>query len=215
VVLVNDINQFTFFKDYYNVLNELKKEDKRILLEAIVDYIFTDKEPTLTGLNKAIWNLLKRPLNTSKNKSNNAKKDIQIQIKTKSNENQNKIKTKSNKNQNEINDTISISLSNSISNSNLEKDSMKGKTFIVPTVEEIQDYCKERNNKVNPQKFYDFYESKGWMVGKNKMKDWKASVRTWEKEDDKTPDWFGKEIKEDKLSAEEEAKLKESLKKFS
>ena len=166
---MNDINQFTFFKDYYDALNELKKEDKRILLEAIVDYVFTDKEPTLTGLNKAIWNLLKRPLDTSKNKSNNAKKDIQIQIKTKSNENQN-----------EINDTISISLSNSISNSNLEKDSMKGKTFIIPTIEEIDEYCRERNNNVDANKFFNFYESKGWMVGKNKMKDWKASVRTWE-----------------------------------
>jgi len=177
---MNDINQFTFFKDYYDALNELKKEDKRILLEAIVDYVFTDKEPTLTGLNKAIWNLLKRPLDTSKNKSNNAKKDIQIQIKTKSNENQNEIKTKSNENQNEINDTISISLSNSISNSNLEKDSMKGKTFIIPTIEEIDEYCRERNNNVDANKFFNFYESKGWMVGKNKMKDWKASVRTWE-----------------------------------
>lgn len=49
-----------------------------------------------------------------------------------------------------------------------------------PTLEEITKYCQERNNGISPQKFFDFYTSKGWIVGKVKMKDWKASVRTWE-----------------------------------
>jgi hypothetical protein len=53
--------------------------------------------------------------------------------------------------------------------------------FVPPTLEEVQAYCKERNNGVDAQRWYDFYLSKGWMVGKNKMKDWKAAVRTWEK----------------------------------
>ena len=57
----------------------------------------------------------------------------------------------------------------------------KSTNFIPPTVEEVQAYCKERNNKVDAQVFVDFYESKGWLVGKNKMKDWKAAVRTWER----------------------------------
>ena len=59
---------------------------------------------------------------------------------------------------------------------------LKGKTkkFIPPTVEEVQDYCIERNNGIDAQAFVDFYESKGWVVGKAKMKDWKAAVRTWE-----------------------------------
>ena len=52
--------------------------------------------------------------------------------------------------------------------------------FIVPALQEVSAYCQERNNNVDSQKFFDFYESKGWMVGKNKMKDWKAAVRTWE-----------------------------------
>lgn len=55
------------------------------------------------------------------------------------------------------------------------------KTFEPPLLEEITAYCSERKNNVNPERFYDFYSSKGWMVGKNKMKDWKACVRTWEK----------------------------------
>lgn len=55
------------------------------------------------------------------------------------------------------------------------------KRFNKPKIQEIVDYCIERNNQVDPEKFFDFYESKGWLVGKNKMKDWKACVRTWEK----------------------------------
>lgn len=54
-------------------------------------------------------------------------------------------------------------------------------TFKKPTVDEILKYCGERNNLVDPVRFFDFYESKGWMIGKTKMKDWKAAVRTWEK----------------------------------
>lgn len=57
------------------------------------------------------------------------------------------------------------------------------KPFIPPTVEEVGAYCTERGNSVDPEAFVDFYASKGWMIGKNKMKDWKAAVRTWEQGD--------------------------------
>ena len=56
--------------------------------------------------------------------------------------------------------------------------------FTPPTVEEVRAYCRERGNSVNPETFVDFYIGKGWMIGKNKMKDWKAAVRTWEKNRD-------------------------------
>jgi len=52
--------------------------------------------------------------------------------------------------------------------------------FIPPSVQEVADYCKERNKGISAEKFVDFYTAKGWMIGKNKMKDWKACVRTWE-----------------------------------
>ncbi len=55
------------------------------------------------------------------------------------------------------------------------------KRFTPPTYEQVSSYCKERNNSVDANVFIDFYESKGWMVGKNKMKDWKAAVRNWER----------------------------------
>lgn len=53
--------------------------------------------------------------------------------------------------------------------------------FIPPTLDEVSDYCRERNNGVDPQHFLDYYSSNGWRVGKNPMKDWKAAVRTWER----------------------------------
>ena len=56
------------------------------------------------------------------------------------------------------------------------------KRFVPPTVDEVEIYCLERGNHVNPQRFVDYYQSKGWMIGKNApMKDWRASVRLWER----------------------------------
>lgn len=72
----------------------------------------------------------------------------------------------------------------SIEKVSIGKDSIygeKSKRFVPPNVEEVQAYCIERGNSVDAQAFVDFYESKGWYVGKNKMKDWKSAVRTWER----------------------------------
>lgn len=74
-------------------------------------------------------------------------------------------------------------IENGIENENestLEKKSVRIKTFTIPTIEEIKNYCSERNNSVDATKFFNHYQSKGWMIGKSKMKDWKACVRTWE-----------------------------------
>jgi len=56
----------------------------------------------------------------------------------------------------------------------------KKKRFSPPALEKVAEYCTKRNNKISPKTFIDFYTANGWMIGKNKMKDWKASVRTWE-----------------------------------
>ena len=70
----------------------------------------------------------------------------------------------------------------SINNTSIIKEKIiKKKNFIVPLVSEIEDYCRLRDNGISAEQFYDFYQSKGWMVGKTKMKDWKAAVRNWER----------------------------------
>ena len=71
---------------------------------------------------------------------------------------------------NNIDDNIDI---NTLSNKGRSK-------FQKPSLEQIRSYCQERGNQVDPEKFFNFYESKGWLIGKSPMKDWKAAVRTWE-----------------------------------
>lgn len=72
-------------------------------------------------------------------------------------------------------------------NKNNKSDKPKSTRFIPPSREEVQAYCLERKNKVDAERFIDYYTSNGWMVGKNKMKDWKAAVRTWEKNGNNQP----------------------------
>lgn len=89
----------------------------------------------------------------------------------------------------------------SINNTSInKKENIKRKSFIKPTIEEIQQYCLERHNGINAEAFYDFYESKNWYVGKNKMVNWKACVRTWEqrqqKKETKKEDNFNKVLEE-------------------
>lgn len=72
-------------------------------------------------------------------------------------------------------------LKNKMLEENIPANNPKRKRFVKPTVEEVRQYCIERKNNVNAEQFYDYYESNGWKVGKNAMKDWKACVRTWER----------------------------------
>ena len=84
------------------------------------------------------------------------------------------------------------------------------KRFIKPSVKEIADYCNNNNYNIDAERFYDYYESKGWKVGKAPMKDWKAAVRMWSrnnKQENKMPDFTLKK-KERKLSAEDEEILR-------
>ena len=106
---------------------------------------------------------------------------------------------------------------NSIDKNNIIKEEEKQTKirFKKPTIEEIEEYCKERNNGINANAFYDFYESKDWYVGKNKMKDWKACIRTWEQRktqntnqvNEKVPDWYNKELKNEEMTETEKEEL--------
>ena len=72
--------------------------------------------------------------------------------------------------------------SNTTTNTTNEyKDKPTAKRFTPPSLEEVKAYCIERHNSVDAERFIDYYTSNGWMVGKNKMKDWKSAVRTWER----------------------------------
>lgn len=79
-----------------------------------------------------------------------------------------------------------------------ERERKTPKGFSPPSVNEVKAYCEEIHSNIDAERFVDFYSSKGWMVGKNKMKDWKACVRTWEKRE-----------RQDKPKSESADKLKE------
>ena len=108
-------------------------------------------------------------------------------------------------------------INNTINNKEIYKERFKK-----PTLEEVKEYCEERNNGIDAEMFINFYESKGWMVGKNKMKDWKASVRTWEKsrntkvvyQDKPLPEWFGKEMQTQGVTKLEEEEMESILESF-
>ena len=76
--------------------------------------------------------------------------------------------------------------------------------FQKPSLDEIRQYCISRSNKVDPEQFFNFYESKGWIIGKSPMKDWRAAVRTWEKRE--------KEIPQRKRESRKESVLEHNLK---
>ena len=79
----------------------------------------------------------------------------------------------------------------------------KRKRFEKPSISDIKQYCMERNNNVNAEHFFDYYESNGWKVGKNSMKDWKAAVRTWERSEYRKPT-VKKNSKEDAINVVKE-----------
>ena len=90
-----------------------------------------------------------------------------------------------------LSDSVSDSDNDSVSDSDNDSDIVKGagetpethnKKFKKPSLAEVSAYCQERNNGIDAEQFIDYYEAKGWKVGKAPMKDWKAAVRTWEKQ---------------------------------
>ena len=92
-----------------------------------------------------------------------------------------------------INESLVIKFLNNLSATNLTSINKNkeiriiNKLFTIPTISEVEVYCLERKNNIEAESFINFYDSKGWMVGKNKMKDWRACIRTWEMREKKKP----------------------------
>ena len=72
-----------------------------------------------------------------------------------------------------------------INNKNKQVNNIEREQFTPPSLEMVQDYCQERNNSLDPNLFIEYYTANGWLVGKNKMKDWKAAIRSWERREQK------------------------------
>lgn len=103
----------------------------------------------------------------------------------------------------------------SIDKNSIDKNSIDNKRFTKPTLEQIKEYCLERNNNVDSERFFDYYEANGWVQGKSRkpIKDWKACVRTWEQKNKKqdNPSWFNQDIVKEEMSDEELEELRKEL----
>lgn len=218
---MNEINSFTFYKDYYCLIATLPKKDKLIILEAIVDYVFKDIETDLYGHNLAIFNTLKHQIDKSKNKSKNAKKNN-------SSENQNEIKSKSNENQNEIkkgNKTSVFSFKFYISNFKF----INNNTKLINKLEEWFKYKSERKEnyretglKTLLNRIDNYVQLYGTdviieLIDESMSNNWKGIIFEKLKNNKQAmdkPEWIDKDIQPELATDDEQKRIEEMLEEF-
>lgn len=170
--------------EWLEVTQDLSPEEKGNLIDAVVAYASGQEyEQFLTGGCRIAFRFLKGQVDR-----NNAISDVR------SNARKNKPEqTETNADKPEQNESNFPKEKDKEKEKEKEKDKKRVREkepltrFTPPTVEEVADYCKQRGNGVDPERFVAFYSSKGWMVGNQRMKDWRAAVITWEKRDGQKP----------------------------
>lgn len=191
--------QFTWYRSYYDALKELPAEEFRAIVLAVCAYALDGEEPELSGVARAIFTLIRPTLEVGRSKAENRSRTEQTSISAEQGSNkpeqtQNKpeqTKNKRKQTDNKPEQTRKEKEKEKEREKESENDSYCSppppsgpKRFVPPTLAEVQSYVAERQSPVDPQGFIDFYASKGWMVGKTPMKDWKAACRnaeTWER----------------------------------
>lgn len=198
--------QFTWYRSYYDALKELPAEEFRDIVLAVCAYALDGEEPELSGVARAIFTLIRPTLEVGRSKAENRSRAEQTslsaeqtgnrpeQTKNKPEQTQNKPEQTGNKpeqTRNKPEQTRKEKEKEKEREKETENDSYCSppppsgpKRFVPPTLAEVQSYVAQRQSPVDPQGFIDFYASKGWMVGKTPMKDWKAACRnaeTWER----------------------------------
>jgi hypothetical protein len=171
-------DSFIFYRSFFQSTKRLSKEDKAELFEAICSYALDGELIEVSAVPEAIFSVIKPNLDANRRKWENGCKEKKKTSRLEAEEEQEISKD-------EANDKQTVSKPQGNVNVNVDVDvdkdvKSKSKRFSPPTLQDIQNYCKERNNSVNPEKWIAHYQSNGWKVGKNSMKDWKAAVRTWE-----------------------------------
>ena len=160
-----------FYRSFYDALKNIPPDERLKVYDAIMEYGMYDHDPDLEGVALAIFLLAKPQID-----ANNKRYENGCKAKKKRTVSETEADTKQ--------ELIEVEAKEKVKEKVKVKDN--NKIFKPPTVDDVRAYCTERGNNVDPQSFVDFYESKGWMIGKNKMKDWKAAVRTWERSETKT-----------------------------
>ena len=187
------VKSFLLYTDQSVPLEKLSNEQKGKLLQAMFDWQLgkpvTFDDPIVDVVFSFFEQTFKRDEEKYAAKCEKARESVRKRWNTKVNE---PVQTDTNVYE-RIQDDTNHTNSNSTSNSNSDKkkniskekpDQYEPKTtrFTPPTVEEVRAFCDSRQNGIDAERFVSFYASKGWMIGKNKMKDWKQAIYTWEKQ---------------------------------
>ncbi len=178
-----------FYRSFYESVEDLPPEEFKSAVMAILGYGLDGKCEEVSGVSKSILALVKPQIDKNNKRYENSLKggrkstDNQTETKPEPNANQVETKLKPNRNQTETkpepNDNVNVN-DNDIKENTLK--GVKEKRFAPPTPENVREYCREMGyTHVDADRFVDFYSTKGWMVGKNHMKDWKAATRNWER----------------------------------
>lgn len=183
-----------FYRSFAEAIKALPKEEQLKALWAVIDYGLDEITPEEYGVHTAIFLMAKPQIDANNKRYQNGAKGGRPITNSKPNHNQdvteeepnhNQDKTKSKPKQNQtitktepkenVNEKENVKV-----NDNVKESKSVCTRFVPPTHQDVSDYCQEKGyTNVDIERFIDFYESKGWMVGKNKMKDWRAAVRNW------------------------------------
>jgi molecular chaperone DnaK (HSP70) len=162
------------FFEWLEVTQDLTQEQKGNLIDAAVLYASGgDWERVLTGVEIIAFRFIKGQIDR-----NNAISDARSKAGSNKRE-----QTITNDNKPKQTETKLPKEKEKEKEKDKEKDKEKENAkprFAPPTIEQVRDYCRERGKGVNPERWFNYYESNGWKVGRNPMKDWKAAVRSWE-----------------------------------
>ena len=172
--------------DFWHGLKKLGADDKGRLVDGIVEYSETGSEPTFDGTLAIVWDLAKLRVDAdSERYSARCERQRENAMKRWNKSNDATACHGMSGNADNTNDAKYNTTTNPTSNTNIDSkaDKPPRTRFSPPSIEEVAEYCRERRNAVDSQRFVDYYSANGWMIGKNKMKDWKAAVRTWERSD--------------------------------
>lgn len=180
---------FIIYRSYAEALDGLSDEEAGKLYKAIAKYALDGVETPLEGYIGGYFMLIKPQLDANKIKYENGlkggrPKQNQTETETKPkqnqekpNENQTETEEKSNEKRTEANQNAMINDKCIMINDKYIKE--KKARFTPPTLEELKAFIVTNNLKLDAERFLDYYESIGWKVGKNPMKDWKATARNW------------------------------------
>ncbi len=185
------MDRFVFPKSFYDSIKTFKPVQRDMLYSAIFDYVFEDKSTQFANNELArVWILIQPVLTKSKKISETKSEQCRDNVATMSGHSKDNVETT-------LNTRLKEKEKEYKDKGDTPKSPTRGKSlsrFRKPTVEEVRTFIQENNYHVNPNDFVNFYESKGWLVGKTPMKDWKAAVRTWEsKEKNENPAKFVEE----------------------